>query len=236
MLPLSRPPTGSNSAASLPATRGAARNSAWLLGPAASVHAALDWTDFPAGRTDSAFDITLTHLSGVRSRVSATKLNRLDDRELRAYGTAGAYVCHSTDVQARDSLAGKRPADLGDASGYEPPESWGGPVHRGRSRQGALRARRLSGLLQRACGGPARRGPGTGPGARSHRHSGGARRRPNERSRRTCRRAPCLTGAVGNQRPLYSIGRSPPSKMPSTYRAVHVLGIDNRSEIYRPHS
>ena len=97
----------------------------WLLGPAASVHAALDWTDFPAGRTDSAFDITLTHLSGVRSRVSATKLNRLDDRELRAYGTAGAYICHSTDVQARDSLAGKRPADLGDAWGYEPPESWG---------------------------------------------------------------------------------------------------------------
>jgi predicted dehydrogenase len=97
----------------------------WLLGPAASVHAALDWTGFPDGRTDSAFDITLTHLSGVRSRVSATKLNRLDDRELRAYGTAGAYICHSTDVQARDSLAGKRPADLGDAWGYEPPESWG---------------------------------------------------------------------------------------------------------------
>jgi predicted dehydrogenase len=97
----------------------------WLLGPAASVHATLDWTDFPDGRTDSAFDITLTHLSGVRSRVSSTKLNRLDDRELRAYGTAGAYICHSTDVQARASLAGKRPADLGDAWGYEPPESWG---------------------------------------------------------------------------------------------------------------
>ena len=97
----------------------------WLLGPAASVHAALDWTDFPDGRTDSAFDITLTHLSGVRSRVSSTKLNRLDDRELRAYGTAGAYICHSTDVQARDSLAGKRPTDLGDAWGYEPPASWG---------------------------------------------------------------------------------------------------------------
>lgn len=85
----------------------------------------IDWTDFPDGRTDSAFDITLTHLSGVRSRVSSTKLNRLDDRELRAYGTAGAYICHSTDVQARASLAGKRPADLGDAWGYEPPESWG---------------------------------------------------------------------------------------------------------------
>jgi len=97
----------------------------WLLGPAARVHGALGWTDFPAGRTDSAFDITLTHLSGVRSRVSSTKLNRLDDRELGAYGAAGAYICHSTDVQARHSLAGKRPADLGAAWGYEPPESWG---------------------------------------------------------------------------------------------------------------
>ena len=235
MLPLSRPPTGSNSAASVPATRGAARNSAWLLGPAASVHAALDWTDFPAGRTDSALDISLTHLSGVRSgsrRPSSTGSMTVSCvlTALRARTSATAPTCkHGT--RSRES-----PADLGDASGYEPPESWGGPVHRGRSRQGALRARRLSGLLQRACGGPARRGPGTGPGARSHRHSGGARRRPNERSRRTCRRAPCLTGAVGNQRPLYSIGRSPPSKMPSTYRAVHVLGIDNRSEIYRPHS
>ncbi len=97
----------------------------WLLGPVASVYAALGWTDFPDGRTDSAFDIALTHRSGVRSRVSATKLNRLDDRELRAYGTAGAYVGHSTDVQASDSLAGKRPADIGVAWGYEPPESWG---------------------------------------------------------------------------------------------------------------
>jgi predicted dehydrogenase len=97
----------------------------WLLGPAASVHAALDWTDFPDGRTDWAFDITLTHLSGVRSRVCSTKLNRVDDRELRAYGTAGAYIGHSTDVQARASLAGKRPADLGDAWGFEPAESWG---------------------------------------------------------------------------------------------------------------
>jgi predicted dehydrogenase len=97
----------------------------WLLGPAAAVQAALDWTDSPDGRTDSAFDIALKHVSGVRSRVSSTKLNHLNDRELRAYGSAGAYICHSTDVQARASLAGRRPADLGDAWGYEPAEAWG---------------------------------------------------------------------------------------------------------------
>jgi len=97
----------------------------WLLGPVVAVHAALDWTDSPDGRTDSAFDVSLAHGSGVRSRVSSTKLNRLDDRELRAYGTAGTYVCHSTDVQAQASLAGRRPADLGEAWGYEPEDAWG---------------------------------------------------------------------------------------------------------------
>ncbi len=97
----------------------------WLLGPAVTVYAALDWTDLPEGRTDSAFDIMLTHRSGVRSRVAATKLNRIEDRELRAYGSAGSYVCHGTDVQARASLAGQRPSGLGAAWGYEPAGSWG---------------------------------------------------------------------------------------------------------------
>ena len=46
----------------------------WLLGPVVAVHAALDWTDSPDGRTDSAFDVSLAHGSGVRSRVSSTKL------------------------------------------------------------------------------------------------------------------------------------------------------------------
>ena len=98
----------------------------WLLGPAASVHAALDWTDFPAGRTDSAFDITLTHLSGVRPRVSATKLNRLNDRGLRAYGTAGRLHL----PQHRRASAGTRSRESGPPTSGTPgatsqPESWG---------------------------------------------------------------------------------------------------------------
>jgi predicted dehydrogenase len=90
-----------------------------------AVHAALDWTDFTEGRTDSAFDISLAHATGVRSRVSATKLNRIDERELRAYGILGTFVSHSTDVQARALFAGHRPADVGDAWGYEPETAWG---------------------------------------------------------------------------------------------------------------
>jgi predicted dehydrogenase len=97
----------------------------WLLGPVSTVHASLDWTDLPEGRTDSAFDVSMTHASGVRSRVSSTKLNRLEHRELRAYGTGGAYVAHSTDVQARWLFAGRRPVDEPDAWGYEPEQAWG---------------------------------------------------------------------------------------------------------------
>ncbi|MFN0282517.1 MAG: Gfo/Idh/MocA family protein [Kineosporiaceae bacterium] len=97
----------------------------WLLGPAASVHAVLDWADLPQGRTDCAFDVSITHTSGVRSRVSSTKLNRLDDRELRAYGSEGAYVARSTDVQARSALAGRRPVDDPARWGYEPEQAWG---------------------------------------------------------------------------------------------------------------
>ena len=187
----------------------------WLLGPAASVHAALDWTDFPAGRTDSAFDITLTHLSGVRSRVSATKLNRLDDRELRAYGTAGAYICHSTDVQARDSLAGKRPPTSGTPGAMSLQEFWGVLY----TADGAAKVPSERGAYQDYYSGlvAALRGEGPVPvPVREAIDTLAVLDAARERSRRTCRRAPCLTGAVGNPRP-YSIGRSPPSKMPSTY-------------------
>ncbi len=64
----------------------------WLLGPVQRVYAELTWVDLPAGRTDAAFDVSLTHAGGARSRVSATKLNRRNAREWRAYGSGGSYV------------------------------------------------------------------------------------------------------------------------------------------------
>src|SRR6476661_10840104 len=81
----------------------------WLLGPARSVYAELDFLDLPEGRTDCAFMVVITHRSGVRSHVSATKVNRIQERELRAYGSAGAYTSRGTDVQARAIFAGSRP-------------------------------------------------------------------------------------------------------------------------------
>jgi predicted dehydrogenase len=97
----------------------------WLLGPVRSVFAELDHVDLDEGRTDCRFTISLAHASGVRSRVGASKLNRLQERELRAYGSAGSYVARGTDVQAQAIFAGRRPADEGDAWGYDAPEFWG---------------------------------------------------------------------------------------------------------------
>jgi len=97
----------------------------WLLGPARSVFAELDHVDLDGGRTDCRFGVSIAHTSGVHSRVSSCKINHIDDRELRAFGSAGSYVVRSTDVQAQAVFAGKRPVDEGDRWGYEAPEHWG---------------------------------------------------------------------------------------------------------------
>ncbi len=97
----------------------------WLLGPAVSVDAQMDHVDLPAGRTDASFTITLRHGGGAHSYISASKLNRLNVRELRAYGEAGSYASQSTDIQAQQLFAGKRPADDPTTWGYEPETHWG---------------------------------------------------------------------------------------------------------------
>lgn len=97
----------------------------FLLGPVRSVMAHLDHVDLPRGRTDAGFHISMTHARGQYSHVSASKLNHFAQRELRAYGSAGAYVSHSTDVQAQAIFAGKRPAQDLAAWGYEPESHWG---------------------------------------------------------------------------------------------------------------
>lgn len=97
----------------------------YLLGPVVSVVAQMDFVDLPEGRTDAGFTITLTHQSGARSHVSASKLNCIDARELRAYGDLGCYVSSSTDVQAQEIFAGKRPSNDPSAWGYEPETHWG---------------------------------------------------------------------------------------------------------------
>ncbi|KAB0676329.1 Gfo/Idh/MocA family oxidoreductase [Aureimonas leprariae] len=97
----------------------------WLLGPAVSVHASLDHVDRPDGRTDAGFVLSLMHADGVRSYLSASKLNRLAVREFVVYGDRGSYASSGTDVQAQAIFAGLRPADDLAVWGYERPELWG---------------------------------------------------------------------------------------------------------------
>lgn len=97
----------------------------WLMGPVATVEAHMDYVDLPEGKTDAGFTITLCHTSGARSHISASKLNHLHCRELRAYGPKGSYVGQSTDVQAQLIFAGKRPVRDLTGWGYEPQSHWG---------------------------------------------------------------------------------------------------------------
>jgi len=97
----------------------------WLLGDVRSVNAHLDWLDLPTGRTDASFCIEMEHTSGARSQVESTKVNHIEARELRAYGSAGSYQSLGTDVQAQAIFAGLRPADDLAGWGYELPDRWG---------------------------------------------------------------------------------------------------------------
>ena len=97
----------------------------WLLGPVTSVDAQLDHVKLETGVTDTAFTITLRHASGAHSHISASKLNHINCRELRAYGELGSYVSVGTDVQAQAIFAGRRPNDDLAAWGFEPQSNWG---------------------------------------------------------------------------------------------------------------
>jgi predicted dehydrogenase len=97
----------------------------WLLGDVRSVNAHLDWMELPEGPTDASFCIELEHTSGVRSQVEASKVNHIEARELRAYGSEGSYQALGTDVQAQAIFAGRRPVENLEEWGYEEPGRWG---------------------------------------------------------------------------------------------------------------
>ena len=97
----------------------------WLLGDVRSVNAHLDWLELPKGLTDAGFCIELEHASGVRSHVESSKLNHIEARELRAYGSEGSYRALGSDVQAQAIFAGRRPIDDPREWGYEEPSRWG---------------------------------------------------------------------------------------------------------------
>jgi predicted dehydrogenase len=97
----------------------------WLFGPVEQVFARVEEAPTPDGPTDVAFVIVLVHRDGTMSEVSASKLNRLQERELRLYGELGSYLSRSTDVQAEAIFAGRRPVDDPRGWGHEPESAWG---------------------------------------------------------------------------------------------------------------
>ena len=97
----------------------------WLFGPVAQVFARLEEVSTPVGPTDASFVLVLAHTDGTTTELSASKLNRLPERELRVYGEHGSYVSRTTDVQAQDVFAGRRPVDDPSSWGYEPESAWG---------------------------------------------------------------------------------------------------------------
>ena len=96
-----------------------------LLGAADRVSAQLDWIDTADGRTDGGFTITIEHETGAHSHVSASKLNRLDSRELRLHGENGSYTSNFRDVQFADIRAGRRPELDRQNWGFEREDRWG---------------------------------------------------------------------------------------------------------------
>ena len=97
----------------------------WLLGPVQSVSAQLDYVELPQGNTVAGFTITLIHSSGVHSHLSASKLNYIEQRELRVYADHGSYVSNYTDVQAQAIFCGMKPAANPASWGYELEQNWG---------------------------------------------------------------------------------------------------------------
>ena len=97
----------------------------YLLGPVETVDAQLDHHEMENGLTDVGFTITLRHENGTHSHLSASKMNYIEARELRAYGDKGSYRSLTTDIQAQDIFAGKRPIDDLASWGYEPETNWG---------------------------------------------------------------------------------------------------------------
>jgi hypothetical protein len=134
----------------------------------------LDFVDLPAGRTDVSFTMTLRHEGGTHSRISASKLNRLNVRELRAYGDGGSYVASGTDVQAQAIFAGKRPVDDLEGWGFDSEEFW----ERSGPRPAKSACRRSRGGITTTTR------PSRGLCARGLRHL--------SRRRRLCARSPCL--------------------------------------------
>ncbi|MEC8082690.1 MAG: Gfo/Idh/MocA family oxidoreductase [Pseudomonadota bacterium] len=96
----------------------------FLLGPVKSVYANMDDLELPEGRTNVSFSITMNHVSGAHSHVSASKINYIEAKELIVYAENGSYFSQATDVQAQDIFAGRRPVENLSTWGFQGRDNW----------------------------------------------------------------------------------------------------------------
>lgn len=96
-----------------------------LLGPARAVTAHRGWATVRGELTDVRFSILVEHASGAVSRISASKLDHLESKELRLYGDDGSYTSDFSDVQFDALQRGIRPADDRASWGFEREDRWG---------------------------------------------------------------------------------------------------------------
>ncbi|SHN39251.1 Gfo/Idh/MocA family protein [Cryptosporangium aurantiacum] len=94
----------------------------FLLGPVHAVYAELRTRE--SGLDDDVF-VALTHTSGARSQLWGSWSQSAPGPRWRVTGTEGTYVLAAGDSQEDQLVAGHSPADLGEAWGVEPAESFG---------------------------------------------------------------------------------------------------------------
>jgi predicted dehydrogenase len=93
-----------------------------LFGPVTHVYAELDRRR-PGMEVDDDMFLALTHVSGVRSHLTASSLSAQQIARMRVLGSRAAYLKVHGDVQEAALRSGKRPDQP--AWGEEPPEHWG---------------------------------------------------------------------------------------------------------------
>ncbi len=96
-----------------------------LMGPVHRVSAHVEWVDLDGGRAEAGFMVSLEHVGGANSHVSASRASHLDSRQMRVLGDAGAYESDYADVQVDDVLAGRQPLGHRHEWGFERTERWG---------------------------------------------------------------------------------------------------------------
>ncbi|AZI59463.1 gfo/Idh/MocA family oxidoreductase [Nakamurella antarctica] len=95
-----------------------------LFGPVATVYAELSTFRSGSGADDD-FQLSLRHVGGVLSTLSAGKASAAQGPRFLVNGSTSGFVIDGFDVQESQLKAGYSPRDLGETWGVEPPSAYG---------------------------------------------------------------------------------------------------------------